>query len=137
MDGCEAETRLDEAILRAEEHGYGKRIADIMLEHGMPPEFFYLALQESSLKIEAVGPRTRFGYAKGMWQIIPGTAQENGLKVGPLVGQPRAEPRGTSATISKSPPVRPRCISVCSTGRTRRRQDCSSWRRTTGARETP
>ena len=96
------ETRLDEAILRSEEHGYGKRIADIMLEHGMPPEFFYLALQESSLKVEAVGPRTRFGYAKGMWQIIPGTAQENGLKVGPLVGQPRPDPRDERQDFEKA-----------------------------------
>jgi hypothetical protein len=73
-----------------------------MLEHGMPPEFFYLALQESSLKVEAVGPRTRYGYAKGMWQIIPGTAQENGLKVGPLVGQRRPDPRDERQDFEKA-----------------------------------
>ena len=87
VDRWKRNPELDEAILRAEENGYGRRIAEIMLENGMPPEFFYLAVQESRLKVEAVGTPTRAGYAKGMWQIIPGTAREYGLKVGPLVGQ--------------------------------------------------
>lgn len=93
---------LDEAILRSEERGYGRRIAGIMLENGMPPEFFYLAVQESRLKVEAVGTPTRAGYAKGMWQIIPGTAREYGLKVGPLVGQKRMDPRDERHDFEKS-----------------------------------
>jgi soluble lytic murein transglycosylase-like protein len=73
-----------------------------MLENGMPPEFFYLAVQESRLKVEAVGPATRSGYAKGMWQIIPATAREYGLKVGPLVGQRRPDPRDDRQDFEKA-----------------------------------
>jgi hypothetical protein len=95
-------TRLEEAFLRSQQHGYGPRIVTLMLEQDMPPDFFYLALQESSLKLEAVGPPTRFGYAKGMWQLIPGTAREYGLKTGPLVGQRRLDPMDERHDFEKS-----------------------------------
>jgi soluble lytic murein transglycosylase-like protein len=78
--------RLKDAMERAQRNGYGQRIAKTMLEHGLPPEFFYLALQESDLRVEATGPETRYGIAKGMWQFMPGTARDYGLKTGPLVG---------------------------------------------------
>ena len=81
-------SRLGDAMARANQQGYGPRIAEIMLANGMPPEFFYLALQESSFRLDAVGPRTRAGIAKGMWQFMPGTARAYGLHPGPLVGQP-------------------------------------------------
>jgi hypothetical protein len=83
---------LEESIARANANGYGRRIAEIMLEHDLPPEFFYLALQESRLKVDAVGPPTRFGFAKGMWQFLPATGREYGLQPGPLVGQPMPDP---------------------------------------------
>lgn len=83
---------LGPAIARADSLGYGRKVAEIMLEHDLPPEFFYLALQESRLKVEAVGPATRFGIAKGMWQFMPATARAYGLHPGPLVGQPRPDP---------------------------------------------
>jgi membrane-bound lytic murein transglycosylase D len=81
-------SRLGDAMARAEQQGYGSRIAEIMLANGMPPEFFYLALQESAFRLDAVGPRTRAGIAKGMWQFMPATARAYGLQPGPLVGQP-------------------------------------------------
>lgn len=84
--------RLEEAIARAHRNGYGQRIADIMLEHDLPPEFFYLGLQESDFKLDAIGPETRFGIAKGMWQFVPGTARDYGLRTGPLVGVRRVDP---------------------------------------------
>ncbi len=83
---------LAQAVARARENGYGLRIAEIMLEHDLPPEFFYLALQESRLRVDAVGPRTRVGFAKGMWQFMPATGRAYGLEPGPLVGQPRPDP---------------------------------------------
>ena len=83
---------LQEAVERAASNGYGRRIAEIMLAQGLPPEFFYLALQESRLKVEAVGPATRVGFAKGMWQFMPATGRAYGLELGPLVGQPRPDP---------------------------------------------
>jgi len=64
-----------------------------LLEHDLPPELFYLALQESEFRTDAVGQPTRFGIAKGMWQFMPGTARAYGLTLGPLVGRPLPDPR--------------------------------------------
>ena len=75
--------RLMSAIQRAENKGYTELIAKTMRAHSLPPEFFYLALQESGFEADAIGPRTRHGIAKGMWQFIPSTAQDYGLRVGP------------------------------------------------------
>jgi pSer/pThr/pTyr-binding forkhead associated (FHA) protein len=131
VDRWKRNPELDEAILRSEENGYGQRIAEIMLENGMPPEFFYLAVQESRLKVEAVGTPTRAGFAKGMWQIIPGTAREYGLKVGPLGAKtmdsataprfrrPHAAPHSTAAALPDQ----------------RAGVGLLGWRRTTGAGE--
>jgi membrane-bound lytic murein transglycosylase D len=84
--------RLSEAVERAEQGNYAQIIGDILLEHDLPPEFIYLALQESNLKLEAVGPETRYGIAKGMWQLMPETARSFGLQTGPLVGVARFDP---------------------------------------------
>jgi len=75
--------RMVSALQRAEENGYTKFIAQTMRDHSLPPELFYLALQESGFDVNAVGPHTRWGIAKGMWQFIPSTAREYGLRVGP------------------------------------------------------
>jgi len=84
--------RLQSALARDSVGNYAPRIAQIMLDNDMPPDFFYLALQESELNPGAIGPETRFGIAKGMWQFMPATAREYGLKIGPLVGVPRLDP---------------------------------------------
>jgi membrane-bound lytic murein transglycosylase D len=73
------------AITRAIERGYPSFIKETMTAHGMAPQFFYLALQESKFDPEICGPQTRSGYAKGMWQFIPATAWHYGLRTGPLV----------------------------------------------------
>jgi hypothetical protein len=85
--------RLATALARARENGYGPQIAAILLEHDLPPELFYLALQESEFRTDAIGRPTRFGIAKGMWQFMPGTARAYGLTLGPLVGRPLPDPR--------------------------------------------
>jgi len=95
-------SRLEDAIARARRNGYSQRIADIMLEHDLPPEFFYLGLQESDFKLDAVGPETRFGIAKGMWQFLPGTARDYGLRTGPLVGVGRVDPLDDRHDFEKS-----------------------------------
>ena len=94
--------RLTTSLARATEHAYGPRIAEIMLANDLPPEFFYVALQESDLKTEAVGRPTRFGIAKGMWQFMPETGRAYGLRIGPLVGQPRADPADDRHDFEKS-----------------------------------
>jgi peptidoglycan lytic transglycosylase D len=94
--------RLKTAITRAEDRGYGIRISAEMLKHGLPPQFFYLALQESGFDPYAVGPRTYKGYAKGVWQFIPETASKYGLNIGPLYDLPRADPQDERADFQKS-----------------------------------
>jgi soluble lytic murein transglycosylase-like protein len=79
--------RLASALHRAKERGYAGRIARVFAENGLPPHYMYLAAQESGFDERAVGPATRFGHAKGMWQFIPMTARRYGLRVGPLYDQ--------------------------------------------------
>ena len=62
------------------------------MTYGLPPQFFYLPLQESGFNVKAVGPKTRYGIAKGIWQFIPPTAVFYGLKTGPLQDLRRYEP---------------------------------------------
>jgi soluble lytic murein transglycosylase-like protein len=76
--------RLETSLSRAKTKGYASTVAQIMAHYELPPHYFYLALQESGFKDTAVGPKTRYGYAKGIWQLIPSTARGYGLKVGPL-----------------------------------------------------
>ncbi len=79
--------RLSRVIRRAVRNGYIPKIIDALNEEDLPPQFLYLAVQESNLNHRAVGPPTRFGIAKGMWQFIPSTAEKYGLRVGPLKDQ--------------------------------------------------
>lgn len=76
--------RLSNSIRRAQIQGYTGAIASAMFTRNLPPHFFYLALQESRFDAKAVGPPTRMGYAKGIWQFIAPTAKDFGLKTGPL-----------------------------------------------------
>ncbi|RQV99984.1 MAG: FHA domain-containing protein [Calditrichaeota bacterium] len=86
-------SRLENALLRAISNDYPELISEIMLEYDLSPLFFYLALQESDFIVQTIGPRTRFGIAKGIWQFIPATAARYGLNTGPLVGIRRYDPR--------------------------------------------
>ncbi|MFZ1985018.1 MAG: FHA domain-containing protein [Desulfatitalea sp.] len=85
--------RLQRAVTRARNKGYAPTIARALTEQGLPAQFFYLALQESNLDLNAVGPPTRFGIAKGMWQFIPTTAQKYGLRTGPLAEEAQPDPQ--------------------------------------------
>lgn len=84
--------RLARAIRLAKEKGYTKGITEELLAQDLPPQFFYLALQESDFDPYISGPMTRKGIAKGMWQFIPETAVKYGLHVGPLVDFRRPDP---------------------------------------------
>jgi pSer/pThr/pTyr-binding forkhead associated (FHA) protein len=85
--------RLASALQRSATRGYGPAIQRVFAEAGLPPQYVYLPLQESGYDERAVGPPTRFGHAKGMWQFISATASRYGLKVGPLYDQPAYDPR--------------------------------------------
>jgi membrane-bound lytic murein transglycosylase D len=76
--------RYASAVNRAREMGYTRKIAEEFQKQDLPPQFFYLAMQESDFNEVATGPPTRFGFAKGMWMFIPETGVRYGLKIGPL-----------------------------------------------------
>jgi hypothetical protein len=84
-------SRMKTDIKFAIEKGYTRSIPDQLVAVGLPPQFFYLAMQESNFDQYANGPPTRFGIAKGMWQFIPDTAVHYGLKIGPLADLPRTD----------------------------------------------
>src|SRR4029077_13850143 len=94
--------RLEKAIRIDQERGYRTKISEAMLEQGLPPHFFYLALQESNFDIYSVGPKTYKGHAKGMWQFIPETAIKYGLRVVPLVDSGRPDPRDERHNFEKA-----------------------------------
>jgi hypothetical protein len=76
--------QLKEGIDRAKLNNFIPAIIQVLVENNLTPHFFYLALKESGFESRAVGPKTKHGYAKGVWQLIPTTAQHYGLKIGPL-----------------------------------------------------
>lgn len=84
--------RLQKALNRAKQNGYAQVVVNYMVRQDLPPQFFYLALQESDFRDQIVGPQTRYGYAKGIWQFIPATAQKYGLSIGPLVNEKVYDP---------------------------------------------
>ncbi len=79
--------RFQTAVRTAQLEGYIPVTVDALRRNGLPPEFFYLALQESNYDTRIVGPWTRYGHAKGAWQFIPETGLRYGLEPGPLVAQ--------------------------------------------------
>jgi membrane-bound lytic murein transglycosylase D len=71
--------REDEALDKTKKRSvsYFKMIDGIFAKYGLPLELRYLAVAESDLKTNAV---SRVG-AKGMWQFMPQTARDLGLKI--------------------------------------------------------
>jgi hypothetical protein len=98
----QSSNRLARAIKRAQVNGYTPIVQQVMLEHYLPPQFFYLALQESNYERQIIGPETRFGIAKGIWQFIPATAERYGLKTGPLLAVRRYDPRDERFDFEKA-----------------------------------
>jgi peptidoglycan lytic transglycosylase D len=84
--------RFRKGIQRAAANGYTRTIVRELLAQDLPPQFFYLALQESDFDPFISGPPTRKGIAKGMWQFIPETAVKYGLHIGPLADFRRPDP---------------------------------------------
>ena len=94
--------RYKRAIQRARDQGYPEIIVSNMLKRHLPPQFFYLALQESDFNAQIVGPKTKYGYAKGVWQFIPSTALQYGLETGPLVELNQYDPRDERYDFEKA-----------------------------------
>ena len=94
--------QLRTSVGRANAQKLGPQVSEILLQHHLPREFFYLALQESNFDPKAIGPSTRFGVPKGMWQIIPPTGQAYGLRLGPLRGERLYDPTDERHNVAKS-----------------------------------
>jgi membrane-bound lytic murein transglycosylase D len=79
--------RLKTALNRANRKGYTQLITRVLKDNNLPPQYVFLALQESNFDERAIGRETGYGYAKGMWQFISMTANRYGLQTGPLQDQ--------------------------------------------------
>jgi hypothetical protein len=86
-------TRLENAIERSQEHGLAARAAVAFDDVHLPPQYYYVALQESDFRMDVCGPKTRYGIAKGAWQFIPSTGRAYGLSIGPLYLERRFDPQ--------------------------------------------
>jgi membrane-bound lytic murein transglycosylase D len=91
INGWRKTRRFEDAVKRAQAAGYTRRIASAFMQKQLPPQFFYLGMQESNFIPTAVGTPTRFGFAKGMWQFIPETGERYGLKRGPFAQDARVD----------------------------------------------
>jgi membrane-bound lytic murein transglycosylase D len=97
-----ATSKLKDALSRAQMNNYVPVIIQALNDNNLPPHYFYLALQESGFERYAVGPKTRYGYAKGMWQFIPATAQSYGLQIGPHHGSGVYDPKDERFDFERS-----------------------------------
>ena len=68
-------------------------IEPILRTHGIPDDFKYLAVIESSLEPKAVSPAK----AMGLWQFMPATAKQYGLTITPTVDERRHVAKSTEA----------------------------------------
>lgn len=95
-------TRLENALERADRGGFAAQVAEVFDRQHLPPQYFYLALQESDFRLDVCGPKTRYGIAKGPWQFIPSTAVAYGLEIGPLYLQRRPDPQDERHDFKRS-----------------------------------
>ena len=77
-------SRLNTAINNMEQNNLLPLVTAELEQQGLPLYFIYLPLQESNYDINAIGPETRFGIAKGAWQLLAGTGRDFGVTPGPL-----------------------------------------------------
>ena len=117
-------SRYEAALKRAREGGYMQRIVTSFAARNLPPQCFYLALQESNFVTNAVGSPTRWGIARGMWQFIPETGRRCGLIIAGNQDEQLDWERATTAAARSSRTSMPP---------TPRRQGFWSWLPTTGA----
>jgi len=80
----QSSSRIQTAVETMEKNNYLSIVISTLQKHGMPLYFIYLPLQESNYNNQAIGPETRYGIAKGAWQLLAGTAQDYGVVTGPL-----------------------------------------------------
>ncbi|HWO42056.1 MAG TPA: transglycosylase SLT domain-containing protein [Candidatus Eisenbacteria bacterium] len=75
---------------------YFQMISEILGAEGLPEELAYLALVESNFSTTAKSPSG----AVGLWQFIPSTARQYGLKIDPWVDERRDPIKSTRAAAA-------------------------------------
>jgi soluble lytic murein transglycosylase-like protein len=86
-------SRLQRAVENIEKNDYAPTVVSALKNEGLAPHFLYLPIQESNYDAQAIGPETRFGIAKGAWQLLAATAQDYGLAPGPLAAAREFDPQ--------------------------------------------
>jgi membrane-bound lytic murein transglycosylase D len=84
IDRWRSTQRLGSALERARQQSLPHVILTALDQYGLPREFFFIPLQESAYDPQQVGPETAHGIPKGLWQLIPSTALDYHLRLGPL-----------------------------------------------------
>jgi membrane-bound lytic murein transglycosylase D len=102
--------RFANALKRAQDAGYPQKIASAFMAQNLPPQYFYLGMQESDFDPTRSGPPTRWGIAKGMWQFIPDTGKRYGLTIGPHASQPVVDQFDDRLNWEKATPAAARYI---------------------------
>jgi len=74
---------------------YIPEISSILKENNVPSVFLYMAMAESNFMLEAKSPRQ----ALGLWQFMPGTATELGLKKNKYVDERMDFIKSTEAAV--------------------------------------
>lgn len=94
--------RMKKAMDNIEKNNYLPIVTGALKKHGLPLYFVYLPLQESNYDAQAIGPSTRFGIAKGAWQLLATTAQEYGVAAGPLADVAAYDPQDARFDFQQS-----------------------------------
>ncbi len=68
-------------------------LRSIMVEAGIPQEFLFLAMAESGFSVRAYSPKK----AAGIWQIMPKTARDLGLRINDYLDERRDPIKSTQA----------------------------------------
>lgn len=98
----QASDLFSKSLERAKVYDFTPTAIAALKHHQLPHQFFYLGMAESGFRIDASGPQTRHGIAKGAWQFIPKTALRYGLKVGPLSEKRGYDPADERFDVRKS-----------------------------------
>lgn len=90
------EKRDEFAASLARKAGFEAMILEKLRRRGMPGELLYLAMIESGFNTEAHSAQD----ARGIWQLVPATAQRWGLKVDETVDERLDAEKATDAALS-------------------------------------
>jgi LysM repeat protein len=83
-------------VLLARSGKYMPMISKVLYEEGLPEELGYLALVESEFNVGATSP---IG-AVGLWQFVPATARQYGLRIDNWVDERRDPIKSTRAAVA-------------------------------------